>query len=218
MRSTSISRPLRLAAALVVAASFVLLPSSPGSAAPTSVSVPVSGAVLTVNGTDISFPAAPGAGLTGTYDPATGAFSGNLSLPALGQTGTTSLGAGFALTFAPVDAVVTGTIPQTGSGTLGTVGWTVGVGLTSPSTISGCTVVIDPMTFTTTFDPTEGTLALTSTGFSIPAVSCTGGTFDEDTVNAVLAIPTTSTSLVLSSSDASALRAPQEPTRPNYTG
>ena len=203
----------------MVAASFVLLPSSPGSAAPTVVSVPVSGAVLTVNGTATTFPAAPGAVLTGTYDPATGAFSGNLSLPALGQTGTTSLGAGFALSFAAVNTAVTGTIPQSGSGTLGTVGWTVGVGLTGPTyVVSDCSVVITPMTFTTTFDATAGTLALTSTGFTIPVVSCTGGAGDESTVNSVLAIPTTLTELVLSSNDASALRAPQEPTRPAYTG
>ena len=213
-------RPVRVLGVLGLAvASFLVLPGSASSAAPTSVSVPISGAVMTVNGTATNFPAAPGAVLTGTYDPDTGAFSGTLDLPALGQTGTTSLGEGFALTFAPVSAPVTGSIPQTGSGTLGTVGWVVGVGLTGPSyVISDCTVTIAPMTFTATFDAGAGSLVLMSNGYPIPAPVCTGagGSFDESDVQSALAIPTTATQLVLFSSDASALR--PGPTRPNFTG
>lgn len=203
----------------MVAAAFILVPGSPGSAAPTTVSVNINAGAMTVNGTVIDFAENPAALLSGTYDPATGAFSGTLVIPPFGQTDETSLGDGFALSFADTSAPVTGTIPQTGSGTLGTVGFTVDVGLTGPTYfISGCSVTIAPMTFTTTFDAVAGTLALTSTGFSIPAVTCTDGFSDEFDVNSTLAIPTTSTELVLSSSDASALRAPQEPTRPSYTG
>lgn len=219
MRRHLISHPFRLAAALVVAAAFVLVPGSPAASTPTTVSVNVNAGAMTVNGTVIDFAENPAALLNGTYDPATGAFSGTLAIPSFGQTDDTSVGEGFALSFADTSAPVTGTIPQTGSGTLGTVGFTVGVDLIGPSDIiSGCSVVIAPMSFTTTFDATAGTLTLTSTGFTIPGVTCTGGAGDEGTVNAVLAIPTTLTSLVLSSSAASALRAPQEPTRPSYTG
>lgn len=213
-------RPVRVLGVLSLAvASFLVLPGSASSAAPTSVSVPISGAVMTVNGTATNFPAAPGAVLSGTYDPSTGAFSGNLVIPGLGQTGTTSLGAGFSLNIAPFTAPVTGTIPQSGSGTLGSVGWSVDVGLTGPTfVISGCSVTIAPMTFATTFDSAAGTLALTATGYSIPAATCTGGPIDESDVNSVLAIPTTATELVLSASDASALRGPQEPSRPTFAG
>lgn len=214
-----ISHPFRVAAALVVAAAFVLVPGSPGSAAPSTVSLNIDAGAMTVNGTVIDFIENPAAMLSGTYDPATGDFTGTLAIPSFGQTDETSLGDGFSLSFADTSAPVTGTIPQTGSGTIGTVGFNVAVGLTGPTyTVSGCSVVIAPMAFTTTFDAEAGSLTLTSTGFTIPEVTCTDGASDEGTVNAVLAIPTTLTSLVLSSSNASALRAPQEPTRPSYTG
>lgn len=213
------SHPFRVAAVLLVAAAFVLVPGSPGSADPTSVSLNINAGAMTVNGTVIDYAENPAAILSGTYDPATGAFSGTLAIPPFGQTDETSLGDGFAISFADTSAPVTGTIPQTGSGSLGTVGFSVDVGLTGPTyLVSGCSVVIAPMTFTTTFDAVAGALTLTSTGFTIPAVTCTGGAGDEATVNGVLAIPTTLTSLVLSSSNAAALRAPQEPTRPSYTG
>lgn len=219
MRRHFISHPFRLAAALVVAATFILVPGSPGSAAPTSVSIPVNGGAMSVNGTVITFLENPGAVLSGTYDPATGEFSGNLVIPGFGQTDETSLGNGFALTFPEISAPVTGTIPQTGSGTLGSVGWVVGVSLTGPFefTSSPCSATIAPLTFTTTFDAGAGTLALTATGFTIPAVTC-DEVGDEGVANAVLALPTTLTSLALSSSNASALAAPQEPTRPTFTG
>jgi hypothetical protein len=162
MRRHLISHPFRVAAVLVVAAAFILVPGSPGSAAPTTVSVNINAGAMTVNGTVIDFAENPAALLSGTYDPATGAFSGTLVIPPFGQTDETSLGDGFSLSFADTSAPVTGTIPQTGSGTLGTVGFTVAVGLTGPTlVISGCSVTIAPMTFTTTFDAVAGTLALT---------------------------------------------------------
>lgn len=219
MAFSTVFRSLRLVAVALVTGVLVLVPGSPGSADPVTVTVPITGAVMTVNGTATTFPAAPGAVLTGTYDPDSGAFTGNLVLPALGQTGTTSLGDGFALSFAPVNAPVTGTIPQTGTGTIGTVGWTVEVGLTGPLlTISGCSVTIAPMSFTTTFDAVAGTLALTSVGYPIPGVTCTGGAVDEADVEATLAIPTTATELVLSAVDASSLRASAESATPSFTG
>jgi len=216
-------RPVRVLGVLgLAAASFFVLPGSASSAAPTTVSVPITGAVMTVNGTPTTFPASAGAALAGTYDPTTGAFSGTLSLPGLGQTGTTSASEGFALNFAPLTAPVTGTIPQDGSAGLIVMtsgSWTVDVGLTGPTyTLSGCTVSIAAMSLTATFDAAAKTLSLTSSGYSIPNPTCTGGSSDESTVELVLGIPTSLTSLVMSSSDASALLAPQEPTRPSYTG
>jgi hypothetical protein len=204
----------------VVAAALV--PMAPGTAAPTPVVVPITAGGLSINGTELIVPAVAGAQLEGTYDPDTGAFAGTLTIPAFNLSGTTSASDAFTLAFSAVSAAVTGTIPQTGSGTLGPVGWTVGITLPGPS-ITDCSVTIAPLTLITTFDAVTGALALTAAGYPIPESTCTN-TGDEPTVDATLAIPTSTTALALLAVDASALRPPApepepEPApRPTFTG
>jgi hypothetical protein len=84
-------------------------------------------------------------------------------------------------------------------------------------------VTIAPLTLITTFDAVTGALALTAAGYPIPESTCTN-TGDEPTVDATLAIPTSTTALALLAVDASALRPPApepepEPApRPTFTG
>lgn len=208
-------RSVRLLAAAALAAAVVVLPGIPGQAAPTAVTVPITEGGMGVNGTTLPIPTVAGAQLTGTYDPATGAFDGRLVIPAFTLPGSTSVGDTFVLSFSAVDAAVTGTIPQTGTGTLGPIGWTVGVEIVTPYPITGCTVTIAPLALTTTFDAGTGGLSMVATGYEIPGADCTGGLSDEADVNFFLAIPTTATALGLLAVDASALRPAPEPT---FTG
>ncbi len=201
---------------------FALVPVAPGVAAPTPVAIPITEGGLGVNGTALTIPTVAGAELSGTYDPDTGEFSGTLTIPAFTKAGTTSASDAFELSFSAVSAAVTGTIPQTGTGTLGPVGWTVGIALPDLS-ITDCSVTIAPLTLVTTFSPETGALALTATGYPIPESTCTNAD-DELTVDAVLAIPTTTTAVGLLAADASVLRPPApepepEPApRPTFTG
>ncbi len=221
MNSTNAPRRLsvRFAAlcAVVLALGAVVVPAGLGGAAPTEVEIPITSGGMGVNGTPVLFPTVPGAKLVGTYDPDTGAFSGRLVIPAFSQSGVTSIDDDFTLEFAAVDAEVSGTIPQTGNGTLGPVGWTVGVALPDYFITTGCTVTIAPLTLTTTFDASGATpaLALTATGFSIPGSEC-ANPVDEADVDAVLAIPTSATSMGLLAADASALLPPAP--QPSFTG
>lgn len=215
-------RPLRLLVAAVVVGTFALVPVAPGGAAPTPVVIPITEGAFGVNGTVLTVPTVAGAELSGTYDPDTGAFSGTLTIPAFTKSGTTSASDPFELSFSAVSAAVTGTIPQTGTGTLGPVGWTVGIALPDAS-ITDCSVTIAPVTLVTTFDAATGALALVATGYPIPESTCTNAG-DEPTVDAVLAIPTTTTAVGLLAADASVLRPPApepepEPApRPTFTG
>ena len=217
-------RPVLVAGALAVALVAVVLPGSAGSAAPTTASIPISFGEMVVNGTTVSFPTVPGATLSGEYDADTGAFSGNLVVPAFAVSGVTSISTNFTLLFEPVNSPVTGTIPQSGTGSVDIGGWRVGILLPDSSiTIESlCSVAIGTTSMTTSLNSADKSLLLAGP-LSIPGATCSGiepvsipaGAGSESIVNSLLALPTSNASYALGSNDASALLAPA---RPTFTG
>jgi hypothetical protein len=203
------------AVTLGVVMALLVGPAVPTSAAPQPVSFSISGGQLSFAGQTVSLP--PGGQLSGTWDEATGAFSGDL---VLGRT-TLPVDASVAnlgtinLTFDVSATRVTGTVPADGSpGSLAS-SFTFVISATEPLPL---TCDLGPIAFELSASLSDGTITASQSGFEVPVLVATPTCGIAQAASSLLGLPSTDSSVELVFVRDTAGAAPAVTSAPLFTG
>jgi hypothetical protein len=185
----------RTVRAAVVAGVMALLlgPAAAAQAAVVPVNFNITGGLLGIGA--IGLPLPGGGTIAGDWDDVTGDFTGNLTIPSF--TVPASDDVPLELTVSITATPLVGTVPPDGAA--GTVTTSLTATINALAGVLVCDLGPIDLSLTTTLVELDGvtTLVATATGFTVPAVAATATCALAGTVNDVLGLPTSESSLEL---------------------
>lgn len=194
MTATMRRNALRALAVVAIATGVVVAPVTSTSAAPEPVSFTVTGGQIAFAGQSVDIP--PGGVLSGTWDAATGAFSGSLTVSQLTlpvDASAANLGV-IDLTFDVQPGPVTGTVPADGSP--GTLSSDFNITITAVAPLA-FTCSLGPISFNLTSTLSGDTLTASQDGFVVPVLPASDTCGVAAAASGLLGLPSTDSSATL---------------------